>query len=402
MTALVEDVQKQGISSAVVVLYDLEYSNGNFVYFFPDGLDSDLTEVQFRDSSGTPRTYVALPAQAQDFEVSSDGAYSRPKFSIANLQNTFSQAIGGLDYEDLIGRRLTRRTTLKKYLVGESGDSGTGNAPVEFPKTVYVIDRISAKDVTTVEFELAAPFDLAGITLPRRVVVGGNCPWKYTGASRVKYTGSSTYGTMPEKEKVGGCNWRADSKLVDAGGIERTVYMTAEDEYILDGNSVSFTNGTGLSSFTAGTYYTTQELNLPQITAEGIVNNITWVNYWQCLSSTGSAPLDSSTNTWRRVWLYNSYQAGLEFKGFLDKRYNQYVVKDGFLWRVNRTTQAANAHNTVEEGLHWTRGDICGKSLTSCAMRFQAKPDGAAGFSKFKDSRISLPFGGFPGVVQRR
>lgn len=401
MTALVEDVQKQGITSDLVVLYDLEYSDGSFAYFFPDGLDSDLTEIQFRDSSGTPRTYAALPAEAQDFEVSSDGAYNRPKFTVANLQNTFSSAIGGLDYEDLIGRRLTRRTTLKKYLVGESGDSGTGNAPVEFPKTVYVIDRISAKDVTKVEFELAAAFDLAGITLPRRVIVGGSCPWKYTGASRDKYTGSSTYAIMPEKEKVGGCNWHADSIINDSNGIPHRAYMSAEDEYILT-DSITFTDATGLSSFTAGTYYSTQALQTPQITAEGIVNNITWINYWQCLNNTSSAPLDSSINTWRRVWVWSNYSASTEYKGFLDKRYNQYVVKDGFLWRVNRTTQAANAHNTVEEGLHWTRGDICGKTLTSCAMRFQARPDGNLGFSKFKDTRVSLPFGGFPGVVQRR
>ena len=38
-------------------------------------------------------------------------------------------------------------------------------------------------------------------------------------------------------------------------------------------------------------------------------------------------------------------------------------------------------------------------------MRFQAKVNqngSGAGFDEIRDSRISLPFGGFPGVVQRR
>ena len=406
MTSIVEDVQSQGISSSVVVLYDLEYAEGSFAYFFPDGLDSDLTEVQFRDSTGVARTYIALPAEAQDFEVSSDGAMSRPKFTVANLQNTFSQSIGGLGYEDLIGRRLTRRTTLKKYLVGESGDSGNGNPPVEFPRTVYVIDRIAAKDVTKVEFELAAPFDLAGIQLPRRIVVGGSCPWKYTGASRVKYTGSS-YITQPEKEKIGGCTWRADSIL--SKDADYTLYMSPEDEYILSSTGVSFTDGNSLSSFTAGTYYSTSQANLLQITHEGILNSTTGTNYWQCLVNTSNAPTDSDTSSWRRVWTYATYNPLAEYKGYKDKRYNDYVVKNGFLWKVNRTTQrpaasgsSVSRHYTVEEGAHWTRGDICGKTLTSCAMRFQARVDGNGGFLRARASGIGLPYGGFPGVVQRR
>jgi lambda family phage minor tail protein L len=408
MTSIVEDVQSQGISSDIITLYDLEYAEGSFAYFFPDGLDSDLTAIKFRDSSGVERTYTALPAQADDFDISSDGAMARPKFTVANLSNTFSDAIGGLGYEDLIGKRLTRRTTLKKYLVGESGDSGAGNAPVEFPKTVYVIDRLSAKDVTKVEFELAAPFDLAGIQLPRRVVVGGSCPWKYTGASPKKFTGSA-FVTQPEREKVGGCNWRADGKIT-IGGTEYTLFMTPEDEYILPFASSSFTDADSLSSFSAGTYYKTTEANLLQITSAGILSSTTGTNYWRCISNTSNSPSDADTASWSRVWIYSDYSATAEYKGYKDKRYNEYVLKSGFLWKVNRTTQLAattgdpnvSRHYTVEEGLHWTRGDVCGKTLTSCAMRFQAVADGNGGYTSTRASQISLPYGGYPGVVQRR
>ena len=398
MTAIVEDVQSQGITSAIVTLYDLEYAEGSFVYFYPDGLDSDLTTIEFRDATGVSRSYIALPAEAEDFEITSDGAMNRPKFTVANLHNTFSQSIGGLGYEDLIGKRLTRRTTLKKYLVGESGDSGNGNPPVEFPRSVYVIDRISAKDATKVEFELAAPFDLAGIQLPRRIVVGGSCPWKYTGGGSKKHNGTA-YVDQPEREKVGGCNWRADSKIT-IGGVELTLYMSPEDEYIVTG--ITFTNGNSLSSFSAGTYYSTSQANLMQITAEGILSSTTGTNYWRCINNTSNSPTDADTASWRRVWVYSAYSTSATYLGYQDKRYNAYVVKDGFLWKVNRTTQTGGSHYTVEEGLHWTRGDVCGKTLTSCAMRFQARPDGSGGYLSKRASQISLPYGGFPGVVQRR
>ena len=406
MTAIVEDVQSQGIDSSIIILYDLEYTDGSFAYFFSDGLDSDLTQVQFRDSGGVARTYIAIPIEAENFDISSDGAMNRPKLTVANLQSTFSSAIGGLDFEDLIGQRITRRTTLKKYLVGESGDTGNGNAPVEFPKTAYVIDRISGKNVLQVEFELAAPFDLAGVQLPRRVIVGGSCPWRYTAAGVKKYA-SNAYTSRPEKEKIGGCNWRADSKIT-VGGTEYTLYMSPEDEYILP-STISFTDADSLSSFTSGTYYLTTASNLQEITGPGILAAASGVkNYWQCLANTSTAPSDTSAS-WRRVWIYlqptvptADGDSPITVKGYKDKRYNTYFVKNSFLWRVKRNTQTLAWNTPLQEGDIWTQGDICGKTLTSCAMRFQAVPDGNGGFIRARDSRIALPYGGYPGVVQRR
>ena len=60
-----------------------------------------------------------------------------------------------------------------------------------------------------------------------------------------------------------------------------------------------------------------------------------------------------------------------------------------------------------EEGEFWTRADNCGKKLNSCSIRYQAKLNTVAnsqfvGISANRDNRKSLPFGGYPGVVQRR
>ena len=140
MTQIDKEIQKQDPGSALIELYVLEYSSNNFAYFF-GGLDEDLSPIQFRDTNGTVRTYQAIPIDAADFSVQSDGSMPRPELSIGNVGNVLTNAIGGLDYEDLIGQRLTKRTTLEKYLVGEAGDT---TPPLEFPKQTYIIDRIKA------------------------------------------------------------------------------------------------------------------------------------------------------------------------------------------------------------------------------------------------------------------
>ena len=388
MTAIVENVQKTGVESGVITLYKLEYADNTFAYFVA-GVEEDLSSIQFRDEDGTIRTYTPIPIELEGFDISSDGAISRPKMTVANIESTFRDSLGGLGFEDLIGRRITRRTTQQKYLVGESGDS---TPPVEFPKITYVIDRLASKTVMGVTFELAAPFDLAGIKLPQRVIIGGACPWKYQGAST----------TLGEAVKEGGCHWRADNKIT-IDGVERTLFMTENDEYVIP-TTAGFTAASGQSSFTQNNYYITYTTE-QRIEPDGsFVSESNVPNYWHCQTATTSQP--SATNAaWKRVRVYDlTYAQQTTYKGYVNRAHNQYILKSGKLWQVKRVTQTANFHATVEEGQSWTAGDKCGKKLTSCAMRFQAKvhPSYNTRFSVLKDNTKPLPFGGFPGVVQRR
>ena len=167
MTTIDKDIQKQDPGSALVELYEVQYSGASVARFFA-GLDDELDPVQFRDSNGTAQTYSAIPMTAQGFEISTDGAYSRPQLTIGNIGNVLTNAIGGADVETLTGKRLTKRTTLEKYLVGNVGDT---TPSIEFPKSVYIIDRVKERNILAVTFELAAPFDLAGIALPKRNLI---------------------------------------------------------------------------------------------------------------------------------------------------------------------------------------------------------------------------------------
>ncbi|OUW06587.1 MAG: phage minor tail protein L [Betaproteobacteria bacterium TMED156] len=394
MTAIVENVQKQGVESSIITLYDLEYATGVFAYF-TSAIDEDLSSIQFRDVGGTIRTYTPIPIELEGFDVQSDGAIARPTMTVANIESTFKDALGGLGFEDLIGKRITRRTTQEKYLVGNSGDS---TPPVEFPSVTYVIDRLASKSVMAVEFELAAPFDLAGIKLPRRVVVGGACPWKYQGAST----------TLAEVNKEGGCSWRLDNKI-NIGGTDYLLAINESDEMILLKTAVTgaASNASGLSSFTQNSFYFTATAQQRYGTTGVLldVNNADTRQYWFCIRATSTAPSDTNS-AFRKIRVYQAFSTSGAYYGYRDKAFNDVVLQSGVFWRVQRTslTGYGGTQTSISENIYWTKADRCGKQITSCRLRFQAKlhPSVSGAFSALQDNTKALPFGGYPGVIQRR
>ena len=219
MSELIEAVQLQDPGSELVELYEL-IVNGTTLYFHA-GLEEDLSTVQFRDRTSpyTIRTYTAFPIEMEGVDLGADGAINRPTVTVANVTNVFSSAIGNIRAEDLVGERLTKRTTLKKYLYGESGDD---SPPIEFPIKKFIIDRISSETNTAITYELAAPYDLSGIKIPNRQVIGKYCSWQYQGHS------------LSEK---GGCIWNKDSLITYAnpgGGVQyHKAYFTEKNEPIV-------------------------------------------------------------------------------------------------------------------------------------------------------------------------
>ena len=115
----IQDVQKQDPGSAYILLFELALSSSSSAYFH-SGLEADLSTIQFRDrtSPGTIRTYSALPIEIDGVNLQSAGATARPTIRVANILSTFGDALGGLTNEDLLGKKLYRRTTLYKYCYG--------------------------------------------------------------------------------------------------------------------------------------------------------------------------------------------------------------------------------------------------------------------------------------------
>jgi len=404
---MVQDLQKQSQGSGLIFLYELEVSASTTVYFH-SGVETDLSTVQFREEGGTVRTYTAIPVQADGFEIDPGGTVARPIIAFANATAVFGNAVG--DYDSLLGSKITRRATLKKYLVGESGDS---TPPVEFPKQIYYIDRIAEKSKTIVSFECAASFDLDGITIPARQVIANSCPWIYQGADH----------TLDEYKKVGGCTWNRESKYKPAyepttaglnGATEYIVLANIDDEYVLPATGETGTVGfsTSVGSISVNNYYkTTTTLGatsgVRRLTKEGAfdtsADSSTVNNFWQATTTTSSpGTLTDSNPNVNRIRVWTTWSNSTTYYAYTDDRYNDYIryTSGGLtrLWKAIKT----NVNQAPDFGQYWELGDMCGKTTKACKMRYGFNPQapGTATTTSKQNSntQVVLPFGGFPGA----
>ena len=121
--------------------------------------------------------YLRFPVQATGFAYQR-GQLPRPTLTVSNMGSpsisaillTVNQTTAG---NDLTGAKVIRIRTMARFLdaVNFSGNSnpfGTPDPTAEFRRQKYLIDRKSAENREVVEFELAAPTDLAGVKLPKR------------------------------------------------------------------------------------------------------------------------------------------------------------------------------------------------------------------------------------------
>ncbi len=167
--------------SAIIELFVLELktslhgsntspSNENNIYRFHAGSNLNANgEIVFDGKS-----YMRFPLKAEGFAYQR-GQIPRPKITIANgtgfisaLLLTVNETTVG---NDLTGSKVTRIKTMFKFIdaVNYSNGQNPDADPTAIIETqVYEIDRKSSESRETVEFELAAPFDLDGINIPKR------------------------------------------------------------------------------------------------------------------------------------------------------------------------------------------------------------------------------------------
>jgi lambda family phage minor tail protein L len=80
-----------------------------------------------------------------------------------------------ISLKDLAGAELRRIRTLRQYLDdGESPDPGQ-----RLPDDVYTVNRVVARDIVAVEFELVPILDLEGRQLPTRQCFRTSCGFVY-------------------------------------------------------------------------------------------------------------------------------------------------------------------------------------------------------------------------------
>ena len=122
------------------------------------------------------KTYLRFPIEATGFAYQR-GQIPRPKLVVSNALGTISailllvnQTTAG---NDLTGATFTRIRTMARFLdaanfSGGSNPLGTPDPTAEFKRQIYTVDRKSAENRNTVEFELAGAIDMAGVRAPKR------------------------------------------------------------------------------------------------------------------------------------------------------------------------------------------------------------------------------------------
>ena len=117
-----------------------------------------------------------MPIEAEGFAFQK-GQLPRPTLTISNALGTITAILLNVNQvttgNDLTGATVTRIRTLARYLdavnfPGGTNPLGTPDPTAEFPQEIYKIDRKASETREAVQFELAAPTDLAGIRVPGR------------------------------------------------------------------------------------------------------------------------------------------------------------------------------------------------------------------------------------------
>ena len=201
--ALIDSVQTQEVDDSLIHLYEITFpAPYNETVYLHNGLDfsgGTGENIYFSTPDGTAlNEYIAFPITVEGIEIKSGGGSTKPSLIMANLpvlgrslvnntdgiddEETLEDIITSAELntaEDFLYAKITCRTTLLKY-TNKVGDNPS--LPIEYPKNVYTIDRVSTETASTIEFELTTPADLDDVMLPNRKVVGKYCSWEYQGA----------------------------------------------------------------------------------------------------------------------------------------------------------------------------------------------------------------------------
>lgn len=185
-----------------------------FVYFC-NWIQTEGSTVRFGGN-----VYAPLPYKAEGFQIRNEGVPPNPSITIANIGLEITSLVNS--YDDLLGCRLIRRRVLARHL----DDGAAPDLDARWPDEVWFIQRKAAESKLTVTFELSTPFDLDGVTLPRRRALRYACPWVYRG-EECGYTGRPVADVKdkktsnPNKDK---CGKRVTSCRLRFGGSKDLPY----------------------------------------------------------------------------------------------------------------------------------------------------------------------------------
>ena len=159
------------------------------------------------------KEYSAWPIQAEGFARTGEAQQPSPTLSLGNVDGSISALC--VYFDDLVGAKLYRHTTLGKYLDAKNFPDGNPTAdPNEaFPSELWYIEQKKAESNDVVQFELSSALDFNGVQLPRRQIVANVCWWLSTGGYRGPYCGYTGTACFDKNDSP-----VTDPKLDQCGG----------------------------------------------------------------------------------------------------------------------------------------------------------------------------------------
>ena len=180
---IISDLQKAN-PSAIIEMFalttDATLHGSTATYRFHNGTNA----LSNGDIIWAGNTYVKMPITAEGFAYQR-GQIPRPTLTVSNALGTITAILLNVNSvttgNDLTGATVTRIRTLARFIdginfAGNTNPFGTPDPTAEFPQEIYKIDRKSTESRDIVQFELAAPFDLAGVRSPKRICTRDNFP----------------------------------------------------------------------------------------------------------------------------------------------------------------------------------------------------------------------------------
>lgn len=158
--------------------------------------------VRYVNSKGQYQNYKPVPIALTGIEISGSNTLPTPKLSVGNVDGGMSDLAH--DYDDLIGFRLTRIRTYKKYLHSIGGTFNSppnGSDTAHFTPEVWYFDRKEQETKLGVIYQLASVFDIEGMQIPKRRAYPNFCTFAYRGPE-CQYSGPD----VPTAGKPDGCS----------------------------------------------------------------------------------------------------------------------------------------------------------------------------------------------------
>lgn len=210
--------------SALLEFFEIDLTSvGGEIVRFHAGTNGLTQPVTWQGNLYTP-----YPIEATGFDLSAKGTLPRPRIRVANVDGVLSYDV--MRFDDLVGQKLIRRRTFARFLDAVNFPGGV-NAEADpdqhLPDDVWYVEQKLSENRLMIEWELASPFDLIGVLLPRRQIIQNSCPWGYRGPE-CGYVGTSYFNTSDQPcgpaddscaKRLGSCQLRFPTGSLPFGGF---------------------------------------------------------------------------------------------------------------------------------------------------------------------------------------